>query len=86
MNRKIAVIFTAAVFTLGACGGGGGSDDSVPENITDDTAVLVKNKPLNKCVSVQSGQRPTRPLTREEQIKQREAEIAAMPPECRPKR
>ena len=85
MRKKLTVIIAAAALsTLVGCGGGGDSDNPSP----DDTEVAVKNRPLNNCVSVMSGGRPSqsRPQTREEQIAQREAEIAAMPPECRPKR
>ena len=83
MRKKITVVIAAAALsTLVGCGGGGDSDNPSP----DDTEVAVKNRPLNNCVSVFSGERPSRPQTREEQIAQREAEIAAMPPECRPKR
>jgi hypothetical protein len=85
MRKKISVVVAVAMFsTLAACGGGEESDKQSP----DSTDVLVKNRPLNNCVSVFSGGRPStsRPQTREEQIAQREAEIAARPPECRPKR
>lgn len=81
MYRRPTTVFAAAlVIALASCGGGKDSDPSPLSTIA-----RVKNRPLNNCVSVQAGSRPTRPLTREEQIKQREAEIAAMPPECRPK-
>ena len=84
-------LLVALTLTATACGGGGDSDNTTTTTVavvTEDTAPLVKNRPLNNCVSVFSGERPTnsRPLTREEQIAQREAEIAARPPECRPKR
>lgn len=93
-RRTLAALGLAAALVVGtACGGGGETDTPTTTTTTvalatEDTAPLVKNRPLNNCVSVFSGQRPTnsRPQTREEQIAQREAEIAARPPECRPKR
>ena len=53
----VAVVLTVAV----ACGGG--SDTAAPTTtattvpVTETTA-LVKNRPLNNCVSVMSGERP----------------------------
>ena len=82
MRRNLTVTITAAfVLGLAACGGNGGSDNS-----PTDTSMLTKNAVLNKCVSIISGGRPSRPQTKEELQAQREAELAAMPPECRPSR
>jgi len=91
--RAVSMVI-GSMLVLSACGGGSGSE-AVAETATTvavETTVaatdLVKNRPLNNCVSVFSGERPStsKPLTRAEQIAQREAEIAARPPECRPKR
>jgi hypothetical protein len=86
-------LMVALTLTATACGSSGDTDTPTTTTttvavVTEDTAPLVKNRPLNNCVSVFSGQRPStsRAQTREEQIAQREAEIAARPPECRPKR
>ena len=53
---------TLAVAT--ACGGSG-SGDTPTTVITDPptTEVLVKNRPLNNCVSVMSGERPSPGVT-----------------------
>jgi hypothetical protein len=89
----LSVVIGSALL-LSACGGGGSDTDAAAASATTvavETTVaatdLVKNRPLNNCVSVFSGGRPStsKPLTRAEQIAQREAEIAARPPECRPK-
>ncbi len=83
-RRTLADLGVAAVFMVGAaCGGVGTSDNTTT---TTGKAPLVRNRLLDHCVDVQSGQRPTRPQTGEEEIAQREAEIAALPPVCRPKR
>jgi hypothetical protein len=94
-RRSTATVGLVVALTLAATACGGGGDTDTPTTTTttvalatEDTTPLVKNRPLNNCVSVFSGERPTnsRPLTREELIAQREAEIAARPPECQPKR
>lgn len=65
-RRRSALVAVGALMSLGALTGcGGGSDnegipadpDGVEEGIEDDE-ILVKNRPLNDCVSVMSGERP----------------------------
>lgn len=48
------------VLMVGAACGGSGSSDTPTTVVTEPptTEVLVKNKPLNDCVNVVSGQRP----------------------------
>jgi hypothetical protein len=60
VSRAGAVLAAVVTLAVGAACGGGGSSDTPTTVITDPptTEVLVKNRPLNNCVSVMSGERP----------------------------
>lgn len=56
----IALVLVVAA----ACGGGSGTDEPADTTVAESsTSVLVKNRPLNNCVSVISGDRPTAGVT-----------------------
>ena len=56
--RGAALGLVVVLVPLAGCSGGGDSD--VP---TTDSAMLTKNMPLNNCVSVMSGARPSPGVT-----------------------
>ena len=59
--KKIGIgLGTALVLVVAAaCGGGSGTDEPADTTVVESsTSVLVKNMPLNNCVSVISGERP----------------------------
>ena len=65
MKRTGVGLGTAIIlFVAAACGGGGGTDEPVDTTVAESsTSVLVKNRPLNNCVSVMSGSRPSAGVT-----------------------
>lgn len=65
MKRIGAGFGTALVLVVAAaCGGGSGTDEPADTTVVESsTSVLVKNRPLNNCVSVQSGSRPAAGVT-----------------------
>lgn len=65
MKRAGMGLGTVIVLVVAAaCGGGGGTDEPVDSTVVESsTSVLVKNRPLNNCVSVISGDRPSAGVT-----------------------
>lgn len=59
-RRAVGGLGAAVALALGAACGGSGSSDTPTTVVTEPpaTEMLVKNKPLNNCVNVVSGQRP----------------------------
>ena len=60
MKRTGIGLGTAIILMVAAaCSGGGGTDEPADTTVVEtSTSVLVKNMPLNNCVSVMSGERP----------------------------
>jgi len=63
-RRLAASAGVAMLLTLGlACGGDNETDTPTTTVPATETTVLVKNRPLNNCVSVMSGERPAAGVT-----------------------
>ena len=66
-HRRSALVAVGALLSLGALAGcgGGGDDEGIPadDSVAVDDSMPVKNKPLNNCVSVMSGDRPAPGVT-----------------------
>ena len=66
-RRRSAVVAVGALLPLGALAGcgGGGDDEGIPadDSVAVDDSMPVKNRPLNNCVSVISGERPAPGVT-----------------------